>query len=255
VRIYLCGGITIEGPGSPVVREADLPGRQARAAFGYLVLHRSTPVSRDELADAIWSDTLPNAWEGALSALASKLRSLLARAGGEPDRASLASQAGGYQLILPPDCWIDLETASDELHTAEGHVRLGRMRDAWAPANVAVVIASRPLLPGIEGPWIERPRERLHDVRLRALDCLAQAYLANGEGPMAIAIAEEAVGLDPLRETAHRRLMEIHARLGDWAAAIRDYARCRQVLADELGVTPSPETEALVAQLGRTPSN
>jgi DNA-binding SARP family transcriptional activator len=248
VRIYLCGGITIEATASVVVREADLPGRQARAAFGYLVLHRSSTVSRDELADAIWSDTLPNAWEGALSALASKLRALLAR-GGADDRATLASQPGGYRLILPPNCWIDLETASDELHSAEADVRLGRTRDAWAAANVAAVIASRPLLPGIEAPWVDRPRERLHDVRLRALDCLAQVYLANGEGPMAIAMAEEAVGLDPLRETAHRRLIEIHAELGDWAAASRDYARCTQVLADELGVRPSPETEALIAQI------
>jgi DNA-binding SARP family transcriptional activator len=256
VRIYLCGGITIEGTASVAVREADMPGRQARAAFAYLVLNRSTTVMRDALAEAIWPETLPNAWEGALSALASKLRALLVKARDtNQDSASLASESGGYRLILPPNSWIDLEAASDHLHSAEADVRLGRVRDAWAPANVAAVIASRPLLSGIEAPWIDRVRERLHDVRLRALDCLAQVYLANGEGPMAIAIAEEAIGLDPLRETAHRRLIGIHAELGDWAAATRGYARCRQILADELGVTPSPETDALVAQLGRSTSD
>jgi DNA-binding SARP family transcriptional activator len=44
------------------------------------------------------------------------------------------------------------------------------------------------------------------------------------------------VRLEPFRETAYQLLMKTHAAAGDRAEALRVYARCREVLRDELGV-------------------
>jgi hypothetical protein len=60
------------------VREADLPGRQGRRLWVYLILHRRGPVARDELAEAIWGDDIPDAWDTTMNALVSRLRRALA---------------------------------------------------------------------------------------------------------------------------------------------------------------------------------
>ena len=51
--------------------------------------------------------------------------------------------------------------------------------------------------------------------------------------------------LDPLREEAHRRLMELFVANGRHADALRQYRECVRILDEELGVPPLPETTAL----------
>src|SRR5207245_11120660 len=73
LRLELCGTISIEHP-EGVIREADLPARQGRRLWAYLVLNRRRPIPRDELAEAIWGDAIPDAWDAGLNARASRLR-------------------------------------------------------------------------------------------------------------------------------------------------------------------------------------
>ncbi|MGH9226430.1 MAG: ATP-binding protein, partial [Acidimicrobiales bacterium] len=65
-----------------------------------------------------------------------------------------------------------------------------------------------------------------------------------GDGAAALVAAEEAVALEPLRESAHLRVMRAHAAAGNRADALRAYERVRKTLADELGVNPSAQTES-----------
>ena len=246
LRLYLTGRLTAE-LGDRRFDERRLPGRQGRRALAYLALERARPVPIDELAEAVWSTSSPSgAWETALSAIVSKLRASLR---GLDSRATVTTAAGCYQLSLPQDAWVDVEAARDALDQAEGHVRAGRTRAAWGPANVAASIAARPFLAGVDGEWITRERSALRDVRVRALECLAAGALANGEHPLAAQLAREVVELEPFRETGWRRLIQALAGGGNRAEALRAYARCKKLLADELGVAPAPETEAIVKGL------
>ena len=242
-RLYLTGPVSLELGGRLVV-ERQLPGRQGRRALVYLALERTRPVPRDELADAIWGESLPPAWEAALSAVVSKLRGLAARLG-LPARDTFPGVSGCYHLRLPPDAWVDVEAAVASLDEAEGALRRGALASAWGSALVAVVVARRPLLPGLDGEWIERRRGGLRSVLVRALDCLADVAAANREPALAAQLAEEAVALEPFREATWQRLIRIHASAGDRAAALRAYERCKELLATELHATPSPDTEAL----------
>lgn len=61
----------------------------------------------------------------------------------------------------------------------------------------------------------------------------------------AIRAAEDALTVEPFRETTYQRLMRVHAAAGNRAEALRAYQRSRSVLAEELGVPPSAETEAV----------
>jgi DNA-binding SARP family transcriptional activator len=89
-------------------------------------------------------------------------------------------------------------------------------------------------------------RERLRDLLVRALDCRVEALVSNGELALAQDQARAAVELEPFRESGYRRLMQLLVKRGDRAEAVRVYQECRRRLADELGVSPSDETEAFM---------
>ncbi len=244
VRIYLTGGLRVEGPAGTLV-DRDLPGLQGRLALAALVVRRG-PLTRDQLADVLWGEALPRRWTGALHALVSKLRSLLASVG----LADAVSSVGGaYALVLPADTWIDVEDALRRLDRAEGALRHGDAVTATAEATVASGILRRPLLAGIDGDWAEQQRRRLSTAYHRTCVTLAEAWLERGDHALAATVAEAAVTLDPLREVGHRLLMRAEWARGDRAAALRAFARCEQIMADALGAAPSPETAALASRL------
>ena len=53
------------------------------------------------------------------------------------------------------------------------------------------------------------------------------------------------MAVDPLLESSYRHLMQTQARLGNRGEALRAYARLRELLKDELGTSPSAETERI----------
>jgi YVTN family beta-propeller protein len=65
--------------------------------------------------------------------------------------------------------------------------------------------------------------------------------------------AEELIALSPFREAGYRRLMEAHVVAGNRAEALRVYEQCRQLLAEELGAYPSPETDSIYRALLQAP--
>ena len=248
LRIYLTGDLCLTA-GNRLVRGERLPRRQGRLAFAYLVIERSRPVERDELAELLWPDRLPAAHEVGVSALISKLRTLLVDVGLE--RGALTAVSGCYRIELPPAAWVDTDAALEAVHAAEAALRAGSYSETYGPAVVASCILRRPFLPGAEGAWVEAKREALRIARLRALDCLAEVHAWNGEPSLALRAAEEAVGLEPYREVGYRRLMRIHQQAGNRAEAIRVYERLRRLLDVELGASPAAETVALLAEIAR----
>ena len=79
---------------------------------------------------------------------------------------------------------------------------------------------------------------------MSALEIVARAAATLGRPADAVAAAEEAIALEPFRESAYLALIGAHATAGNRGEALRAYERCRRVLAEELGVNPSPATEA-----------
>jgi integrase len=78
LRINLTSRVLVEESGTVLFDERRLMGRQGRLAFAYLVGEHLRAVSKDELAEELWLGTVPPSWERSLSALISKLRTLLA---------------------------------------------------------------------------------------------------------------------------------------------------------------------------------
>jgi DNA-binding SARP family transcriptional activator len=240
-RVQLCGPTIIEWDGERL--EGRLPGRQGRLLFAYLVLNRHRLATRDDLVEALWPGRHPSAIETGLNALISKLRKLLGP-GVIDGRSSL-------RLKLKVDAGVDVEAARRAVHQAESQVALGEWKRAWGPSLVALFVAEREFLPGAEAPWIDEERHLLADIRLRALEAHAAAALGTGgtELPGAIRTGRQLVRLVPLRESGYQVLMQALAREGNTAEALSVYAALRVLLRDELGVSPSPKTQAVYDEL------
>lgn len=151
IRICLTGRVSLEVDGEVLLNETHLRGKQGRLVFAYLVSERTRPVPKEELATVVWQDDLSPAWEGALSALTSRLRSLLSKPPLKDHGVSFARSSGQYQVGLPTDVWIDVEAVASSVDRAEAHIRSGNPEHVLGPAGAAVAIARRPFLPGIEG--------------------------------------------------------------------------------------------------------
>jgi DNA-binding SARP family transcriptional activator len=146
---------------------------------------------------------------------------------------------------------VDVEAATVAIHEAEASLRADDRAGAVGAALVANAIARRPFLSGDAGDWVERRREHLRRVRVRALEVRARVALANHDPVGAVTDSELVVELEPYRETGHVLLMRAHAAAGNAAQALAAYERLRIRLADELGAAPAPETESAFLEILR----
>jgi DNA-binding SARP family transcriptional activator len=239
-RIYLTGEVAIEA-GARLLHERQLPGPQGRHLFAMLAAEHARAVGHDELAEELWGPAPPAGWATSLKAVTSRVRSALSAAGMAGGEL-LTGGPGVYRFRLPARGWVDLDAAHVATHTAETRLRAGDLQGAAAEAFVARLITARPLLPGRSGPWVERRRAQLVDLRVRALECAAQARLGLGTPAQAARDARLALEVAPLREPAWRLLMNSLAASGDVASALAAYDRCRAALRETLGVGPSAAT-------------
>jgi two-component SAPR family response regulator len=104
-------------------------------------------------------------------------------------------------------------------------------------------------LEGIYTDWCAVERERLRGRCQAALETLADLYAERGEWQRATEWYQAILAKDEYQESAHCGLMRCYYRLGDRAAAIRQYQICVKTLREGLGVTPMSEIEELYQQI------
>ena len=119
IRIYLTGRVALEVDGKVVLDERRFRGRQGRLAFTYLVCNRVRAVSREELAILLWPEEMSPSWSVGLSAVISRFRGILSSDALRNQGVSLSRGLGQYQLNLPSDAWVDLETGFSAIDRAE----------------------------------------------------------------------------------------------------------------------------------------
>ena len=157
--------------------------------------------------------------------------------------AALMVDAARFQALLA-------ETA------AHPHEDLSRCDRCLASLSQAVELYNGELLAGFGladaaafEEWLLLRRELLHQQALMALHTLADVYERRGDDQRAHLHASRKLALDPSREEAHRQLMRILARRGQFGEAIAQYHTCRRLLREGLDVEPDGETRALYDQI------
>jgi SARP family transcriptional regulator, regulator of embCAB operon len=240
-RIQLCGMLAVEIEGRR--REVELPGRQGRLLFVYLVVNRARPVARRKLLDVLWPYERPHTAETTLTGVLSRLRHVV----GE----NVLQGKEQLRLVLPADAWIDVEVALRAIHEAEAAVVSGDWPQAWISGRVALHVSRREFAAGFDRPWIEELRRSLGALQSSALECIGEAGL--GLGGTEITAAERCgralVALEPYRESGYRLLMRALEARGNAADALALYDQLRCRLRDELGAAPCTATQALHKRL------
>jgi DNA-binding SARP family transcriptional activator len=171
--------------------------------------------------------------------------------GATAQRAAACLRSALWRLVKPP--YPLVEGGKERLRigaavdTDVARIRRFVAERASSPPFVPLPALTADLLPGWTERWVVAEREWCRQVCLRALEMLSERFRASGDNFRAHETAAAAVRGDPLRESAHRRLIELHLADGNPAAALRQYAAYQALLRAELGVSPSPEIRRLVA--------
>ena len=243
-RIHLCGTFTVRIMGERI--ENEMPGRQGRLLFAFLVSQQGRSVSRSDMVKLLWNGTPPNEPDTALAALLAKLRKSMSKANliGKQD----------VRLVLSPHTWVDLDVVWSCLHRAESAIHQLDWAGAWGPSQTVAHISARVFMPGFDSPWIEEIRGKLMDAQLRANECLAASglHLGGMELHTAERAARRAMAASPYRESTCALLLQILAVRGNRAEALQLYESMRILLREELGVSPSESLQQVHRSLLQT---
>lgn len=192
-------------------------------------------LSRGAAARRLW----PDAEDGRAHA---RLRSTLWRLG-DCSAVRLAERS----VLVLGDVAVDLRQRVD---TATRLIE----RQVPAPGDAeALTSACGELLPCWYDDWVLVERERFRQLRLRALEALAELECDRGRYPTAVDTALAAVRLEPLSESAHHTLIRAYLGEHNLVEALRHYRMVTALLGAELGITPNPELAALLRARGLKP--
>ncbi len=201
--------------------------RRARSVLAWLALHPGEH-PRSEVAARFWPDVLDASARTSLRGALLELRRTLG--------SSADCLRSGRTTVGLAGAWVDV-------------LEVARLADAGDLEEALELGGGGELLAGMDDDWIYEARELHRDRIIDALETLAGRADERGDAVDAIALTRRLVALDPLSEDAQRRLIRRLATGGDRAAALSAYDALCVRLRRDLGVAPSAETRALVAEL------
>jgi predicted ATPase/DNA-binding SARP family transcriptional activator len=238
LRVRTLGGAVVEF-GDAALTAADWGYAKPRELMFLLV--SSPPMTKDQIAAALWPDLSRQQLGNALHTALRELR----RALGDPGWVVYSNGHYRFDRTRPYEC--DVTSFEDALVAA----RRARPSEAALPdLQRAIAAYGGDFLDGMPtGEWALVRRDELRRAFESALLAAGRLQTAAGRHQAAAAAFRRAVAHEPLNETAHRELMSSWARLGETARAVRHYEELTELLRDQVGVAPAAETTALYRRL------
>jgi predicted ATPase/DNA-binding SARP family transcriptional activator len=220
VRVAILGPLEVHDDSGALVAVA---GARLRGLIARLALAGGQPVSTGALAEAVWEGDPPADVANALQTLVSRARRVL---GGT---SAVEQSAAGYRLAVTPD---DVDALRFERLVAQG------------AADEALALWRGPALADagdFAGPFARR----LEDLRLETTMAFLTAEAESGRAAGRVGELEALVAAHPLHEQLTGLLMRTLAAAGRQADALAAYEVLRARLADELGIDPGPQLQAV----------
>ncbi len=247
LEVVLFGGFALRR-GSDTV--PPIPSRVGRSLFAYLVVNRGVPQTRERLVAELWPELSEVRGRRRLSHTLWQLQDAL----GELPGGSSYLEVQADTLAFSPSAALrvdvdEFETGLEQLRHLRDD-RAMRARDLGRLEEV-VDLYRGDFLDGHYEPWVRSEQERLGQRYLEALGLLVGVTKRFGAYDDALVYARRLTNQAPLREDAHREVMRLSMLLGRPAEALRQYERCVEVLADELGTAPAVETTGLYERVLR----
>ncbi|MEU3773471.1 BTAD domain-containing putative transcriptional regulator [Streptomyces sp. NPDC032472] len=194
---------------------------------------RVVPIAR--LVVAGWNEEPPDSAEHQVRKAVAKLRSRIPHG---PE--IIVTDGPGYRAVVETG-QLDLLSHQQLLREARQSVAEGRPERAAAQLREALALWRGPVLAGSGGQVIDAASTALEEQRLTAAEQLYDLCIDAGEAAEITGELRLLVDEHPLRETLRSRLMLALYHCGQRAAALDEFARVRDRLANELGIDPSAE--------------
>jgi DNA-binding SARP family transcriptional activator len=218
-------------------------GRKARAIIAFLSAQNSAAVSRERLCGLLWSE------RGDQQARASLRQTLF-------ELKHLAMGAARLVEVERELLRLNAFSLTSDLVRLEVHA----LDDDLQAFAAALEQRGERLYGGLDGldpafdEWLALERQSQQDRLLSIGLAAAERGLRHGACAAASRVAAGLQALDPANETVAQVGMRADHACGDLGAVRRRHRRLCEVLRQDLGVAPSPETEALLRSLdGRDP--
>jgi LuxR family maltose regulon positive regulatory protein len=237
VKIHTLGRFALRKDDAPL-RSAPKAHKKPLECLKLLVALGGREVSEALLAETLWPQAEGDDAVQALTTTLHRLRKLIG--------AHAILRQAGRLSIDARSVWVDtwsLERALAELERACQRNESDRVEALTARV---LSLYCGPFLKGEDDTApVLAMRERLRARLLRHLEAAAAVLMNAGRYGHARTCYEKALEVEPLAEEFYRGLMRVYLATGRRAEALATYQRCHRVLASQLGLAPSPATEAL----------
>jgi DNA-binding SARP family transcriptional activator len=255
IRLFGAPAVSLVG-GAAVPISSD----KACALLAYLAVNAGQAQRREKLAGLLWPGFTETSARTNLRRALSDLRLAIGQPQTTP--AYLLTTQETIQFNTASDAFVDV-IAFSRL------VKAGTPADPDIPPSApsqtvitpleeAVGLYQAPFLDGFSiadstafEEWVLLIREQYNRLMLQTLHRLADIFQKQGQYGQALPHAWRQVEMDPWQERGQRQLMQLLALGGQRAAALAQYESCRKLLATELGIEPSEQTQQLYDLLRR----
>ncbi|WP_188194679.1 AfsR/SARP family transcriptional regulator [Nonomuraea sp. SYSU D8015] len=209
-----------------------------RDLLAVLLCNPNQTVSADRLIDALWPCTPPRTATKTLQGYVHHLRKALGA-------ARLESRRPGYVLSVGPG-ELDAESFTSRAESGRAAIAAGLAEEGTAAIRAALAMWRGVPYEGQEhlGPT-QAEAFRLTELRLTAAEEWADAELARGRPASIVGELHGIVADHPFRERLRAGLMRALYAMGRSVEALEVGREGRRVLADELGLDPSPTLRRL----------
>lgn len=235
--------------------EVPFTNRKVMGLLAFLALEAGQSHSRETLMGLLWPELPEAAARNNLRVTLARLRNRLADGTAAPP---LTTSRTDVRFQLSEGITLDTAQFQGLLAQTESHAHADR---ATCPAcherlAAAVALYQGPLLHGLYlddcpafDEWLFVQRERFHLQTLDVLEDLAQGLEGDGRFAAAAAHTRRQLALDPLHDSAQRRLLRLLAYQGQTAAALSQFESIKKTLHAELGIEPDVELLQLAQQI------
>lgn len=238
--LYFLGSPRLERDGRSVATDT----RKAVALLAYLAVTDAYQ-TRDTLAALLWPEMDD---ERARAALRRTLSAVRATVGDEAFHVTRDGLSLNGEHV-----WCDVTAFQAAASVIDRAARAGPPPAESRPEmETAIALYHNHFLSGFSlrdsaefDEWQLAVAEKLRRAYTTVLGRLVQLTSQTGELDRAIELSRRWLAVDPLREEAHRWLMQLYTWNGARDAALRQYRDVVRLLDEELGVGPLPETTAL----------
>jgi LuxR family transcriptional regulator, maltose regulon positive regulatory protein len=250
VRFFGHFEMLCEGEAMPLGRNG-----KALTILKYLLANHTRPVSQDRLMGWLWPDSNLKKARWSLNSAIHGLRKLLSGCSASVPINYVSLEDGYYRLSPDVGVITDVDDFDDHHERGRRLEKDLRMREAAIEYEKAIELYRDDyLVEDLYEDWTMVERERLANAYVDILDRLAVHYMEVGQHQESIRACYRVLEKYRCHEDSYRLLMQCYANLGLRARALHQFRMCEQILGQEYGAPPSPETRSLYLKLLRDQS-